>query len=343
MKASTAFPASRFERPLLLSDLLDELLLRQSLPPGWGADVVRPWRETLTTRSDIAQPCGVGRRTRDLRGEQERPEPDRRPRERVGAALLAVDDADDRRDVEPGLAERLDRLERRAAGGDDVLDEADALAGLEDALDPVARAVVLGRVRARSRTAGRPRARRPRRAAPRRARARRAGRVGLVLAHGGGDRGAEGAAADRAVSRSGTCRGSRCCACPSGAGSRPRGARRRGSRRRALACVDISRERESTSRASESICSSLVGALGERDHRAVARRRARPARAVAPSGAGRAPSRPASRRAASRLSATYAEVSAFLRAPRRRRCLGGRCGASAAASPRCGPRQCLRS
>jgi hypothetical protein len=50
------------------------------------------------------------------------------PRELVDAALLAVDHADRSRHAEPRLAERRDRLDRRPAGGDDVLDEADALA-----------------------------------------------------------------------------------------------------------------------------------------------------------------------------------------------------------------------
>ena len=49
-------------------------------------------------------------------------------RELVDAALLAVDDADRVRHPQARLAQRLDRLDRRAAGGDDVLDEADALA-----------------------------------------------------------------------------------------------------------------------------------------------------------------------------------------------------------------------
>ena len=58
----------------------------------------------------------------DVGGEHERPEPDGGPGERIGAALLAVDDADRGRDAEAGLPERLDRVERRAARGDDVLD-----------------------------------------------------------------------------------------------------------------------------------------------------------------------------------------------------------------------------
>jgi hypothetical protein len=62
----------------------------------------------------------------------------------VDAALLAVDHADRRTADEPGLPERLYRLPGRTAGGDDVLDQADALPRLEHALEPVPGAVLLG-------------------------------------------------------------------------------------------------------------------------------------------------------------------------------------------------------
>ena len=91
------------------------------------------------------QPCGYFR-VRAALPPKERPEPDGLPRERVRAALLAVDDADRRVHDEARLAQRLDRLEQGAAGGDDVLDEADALALLVRALDPFRGAVLLRRL-----------------------------------------------------------------------------------------------------------------------------------------------------------------------------------------------------
>jgi len=65
-------------------------------------------------------------------------------RERVRTAFLAVDDADGGVHDEAGFAQCVDRLEQRAAGCDDVLDEADSLAVVVHALDALRRAVVLG-------------------------------------------------------------------------------------------------------------------------------------------------------------------------------------------------------
>src|SRR5262249_44746739 len=79
-----------------------------------------------------------------FRGLEEGPQADGGPGERVDASLLAVDDADGGRDPQADLAERIDGLDRSAAGGDHVLDEADAVAVLEGPLDPVRSAVVLG-------------------------------------------------------------------------------------------------------------------------------------------------------------------------------------------------------
>src|SRR5262249_42073953 len=78
-----------------------------------------------------------------LPGAKERTKSDRVARERVCSALLAVDDAHRGRHDEPRMTQRLDRLEQRAPGGDDVLDEADALAVLVRPLEPVAGAVLL--------------------------------------------------------------------------------------------------------------------------------------------------------------------------------------------------------
>src|SRR6185437_6947865 len=100
-------------------DLLDELLLRQSLPPGLGcrsSDLAREankaagYRSTMRRRSPSDEGC-----------ERQRAEANRGAGERVRAALLAVDHAHRRRDRKAGLAKGLDRLERRAACGHHVL------------------------------------------------------------------------------------------------------------------------------------------------------------------------------------------------------------------------------
>ena len=137
------------------------------------------------------------------------------------------------------------------AGGDDVLDEADALALLVDPLEPVGGAVLLRlladdqeRQARRERGGRRERDRaelRPGDAASRRARARRSPRRAARRA----------AAAGRAASRSGTCRGSSASGVPSGARSRPRGRRARGARRE-LGVVHPPRAAASAARASGS-------------------------------------------------------------------------------------------
>src|SRR5580692_722896 len=106
-----------------------------------------PFRQTLRRNPNN----GIGYRSTmrgrgvvpDLRGMEERTEADGGARERIGAAFVAVDDANHGRYDQSGLPEHLDGLERGAAGGDDVLDQADALSWLEDSLDPVAGAVLL--------------------------------------------------------------------------------------------------------------------------------------------------------------------------------------------------------
>src|SRR5207247_5879220 len=63
--------------------------------------------------------------------------------ERLGAALLAVDDRDDGRDFETGLLGAANRLEGRSARGDDVLEDDDARALGDVVLDAALGAVVL--------------------------------------------------------------------------------------------------------------------------------------------------------------------------------------------------------
>src|SRR6267378_221445 len=64
--------------------------------------------------------------------------------ERLGAALLAVDDRDDAGDLEADLLDLADRLEGRSAGRHDVLEDDDAGAAGDLVLDDAPRAVVLG-------------------------------------------------------------------------------------------------------------------------------------------------------------------------------------------------------
>src|SRR4051812_10019182 len=61
----------------------------------------------------------------------------------VDAALLAVDDADRVRNLQSGSPQRLDRLDRGAARGDDVLDETHALTLAVHALELIGRPVAL--------------------------------------------------------------------------------------------------------------------------------------------------------------------------------------------------------
>src|SRR5213078_3970271 len=86
---------------------------------------------------------GTFRTLRDFRGPKEGSEANGLPRERVRASLLPVDDADGGAAFEAGGADRLDRLEQRAAGGDDVLDQAHTLTLVPVPLDPALAAVAL--------------------------------------------------------------------------------------------------------------------------------------------------------------------------------------------------------
>ena len=188
--------------------------------------------------------------------------------ERIRSSLFAVDDADRGVHDETDVAQRRDRVEQRAAGCDDVLDEAHALALLVRALEPVRRAVLLCLLaddqerQARTRATRRPRARR-RRARARRAASRRA------RAPARSPRCARrSAAAARAASRSGTCRGSSATACRSAGESRLRDTRARRAPRRAVG-VAHERTAASASCASGQQRSASLRPVDERDHRAV--------------------------------------------------------------------------
>src|SRR5207248_10510870 len=84
--------------------------------------------------------CGV---FSELRGAIERPKSDGLAREGVDTPFFAVNHADCVGDLETGLTKRLNRLERGAAGRDDVLDEANPLPRLEDAFEPLRRPIGL--------------------------------------------------------------------------------------------------------------------------------------------------------------------------------------------------------
>src|SRR5438876_6664580 len=64
-------------------------------------------------------------------------------RESVRSALLAIDHADRDPALETGLSEGVERLHGRAAGRDDVLDEAYALARFERPFQAIRRPVLL--------------------------------------------------------------------------------------------------------------------------------------------------------------------------------------------------------
>src|SRR5207248_11072437 len=82
-------------------------------------------------------------RGQDVRGREEAKEPDRVPAHLVDAPLFPIDDTDRGTAAEARFAERLDGRQGRTARGDDVLDETDALARVEGALEPLVRGVAL--------------------------------------------------------------------------------------------------------------------------------------------------------------------------------------------------------
>ena len=139
--ASTALPASLFDNPACAATRSTNscLVTRQ---PSLGSGTNR----SVTGASDPlnhAAFAGPSPAPATSAAREDRPHSHRETRESVDSALLAVDDADRISALETGRAERLDGLRGGASGGDDVLDQAHALAGLEGAFEPVAGAVVL--------------------------------------------------------------------------------------------------------------------------------------------------------------------------------------------------------
>src|SRR5438874_8454461 len=64
-------------------------------------------------------------------------------RQSVDSALLAIDHADCDSALETGLPERVERLDGRTAGRDDVLDQAHPLARFEGPFQPIRGPVLL--------------------------------------------------------------------------------------------------------------------------------------------------------------------------------------------------------
>src|SRR5205814_2485138 len=123
-------PSSHLRDELLLGHV--PLLLSRSVAragttlPGWELRL----NDAIAVREQLA-------------GAEDRPQPDGLPCERVGAALLAVDDAHRCVHDEAHGTQGFDRIEQGAARRDDVFDEADALALVVRALDALASAVLL--------------------------------------------------------------------------------------------------------------------------------------------------------------------------------------------------------
>jgi hypothetical protein len=67
-------------------------------------------------------------------------------RESVHSSFLPIDDTDHDSALETGLAKNLECLDGSTAGGDDVLDEADPIAGFPGSFEPVRGSVLLRRL-----------------------------------------------------------------------------------------------------------------------------------------------------------------------------------------------------
>ena len=88
--------------------------------------------------------CCTFRRGSELSCPKQRNQAGRAARESVRSTLFAVDYADGSSALETGLAKGFDRGYDGPSGGDDVLDQADPLTGLEGAFEAVGGAVLLG-------------------------------------------------------------------------------------------------------------------------------------------------------------------------------------------------------
>src|SRR5215469_2466394 len=140
--ASTALPASRFDNCArrATSDT-NSCFVTLSSSRRSLAEPERPYQ--LRVCGSTMRFCGDFLALEQLSCPKKGPQTDRVARESVRPALLPVDHTDGRTDDESGLADRRDRLDERTSGGHDVLDQADELALLEGALEPVRGAVRL--------------------------------------------------------------------------------------------------------------------------------------------------------------------------------------------------------
>src|SRR2546423_9248448 len=87
--------------------------------------------------------CGGFLRREQVSCPKKGPKPGSPASESVHSALLAIDHADCNPALQAGFAKGLERLDGSPAGGDDVLDEAHALASFEDPLQSVRGPVLL--------------------------------------------------------------------------------------------------------------------------------------------------------------------------------------------------------
>src|SRR6266498_5269715 len=142
--ASTASPASRLDMFAFCATRSTNSCFVTFAPllpvVGW-AHGARPYQ--VYAFGSTMRFCGTFCPVQELGGPKERPQTHSGPRERVRSAFLPVDHADGRSDPQAGLAERFDSLHSGTARGDHVLDQADELAFLKEALEPVPRPVVL--------------------------------------------------------------------------------------------------------------------------------------------------------------------------------------------------------
>src|SRR5262245_50522099 len=132
--------------------------------------------------------CGTFCRLGDLIRDEQRAQTHATARERVGAALLSIDDTDGGSALETGVTNRVDGSESGAARGDNVLDETHELARRKRPFEPVRGAVLLLLLADdQERQAARERRRRGKRDGSE-LRRRHADRIRLVRLDLGGDR-----------------------------------------------------------------------------------------------------------------------------------------------------------
>src|SRR4051812_25575831 len=145
--ASTAAVASFLDRPLLSATLsMNSLFVTLFLLVGYGPESVQRRHPTTGIGRQQSACLGGFRGVCDakLRTGEQRKKLDPGRRDRLRAALLAVNDANCSGNVEVRLPQRVPCGQQRAARCDHILDHADPHPGLENALQTLGRAVLLG-------------------------------------------------------------------------------------------------------------------------------------------------------------------------------------------------------